>query len=61
VRILLRTNASNRVEVINEETGEEIKNIGRIDVHINWRGEPTVSLEFKNVKLHIEDIHEDSE
>lgn len=58
MKILVRTNEKGKVEVLNRDTGEILENITRIDVYINWKGYPTVNIEFKDVQLEIE--HENS-
>jgi hypothetical protein len=53
VKILLTT-LKGKIQIINSDTGEELKNIGRVDVNINSFGKVTVSIEFKDVELNIE-------
>ena len=56
MKILVRTNEKGRVEVVDRETGKIVENIRRVDVYINWRGTPTVTIEFNDIQLNIESI-----
>ena len=61
MKILVQTNQEGRVEVVNRDTGKVIDNIKRIDVYINYRGVPTVNIEFKDVELKLESEHANPE
>lgn len=54
LRIKLRTNENNRVEVLDADTGEKITGFSKIYVSISSFGRVSVDLKFKDVGLELE-------
>jgi hypothetical protein len=53
VKILLRTNSRGRVEVVDVETNQVIKGIGRVSLYVDSFKKPRLEIEFKDVEINI--------
>lgn len=50
---LLITTHNGKIKIINSNTGEELKNLGRVDFNVNSFGKVSISIEFKDINVHI--------